>query len=156
MKGNKKVIEGLQNVLTAELTAINQYFIHAEMCDDWGLTKLAQLIKADSIQEMKHAEVSIERILFLQGTPDMTKYMKINVGKSVPEMFKNDLELEYEAVANLNKLIAVATEAGDNGTRDIFLTILKDEEEHVDFLETQLSLIEQLGLQNYLAMHTTV
>lgn len=154
MKGNEKVIEALQSVLTAELTAINQYFIHAEMCENWGMKKLAGLIKQDSIQEMKHAEVSIERMLFLESSPDMTKPMQINVGQALPEMFKSDLALEYEAVANLNKLIAVATTAADNGTRDLFLTILKDEEEHVDWLETQLSMIEQMGLQNYIALQT--
>lgn len=154
MKGDPAVLEALQSVLTSELTAINQYFIHAEMCEDWGFEKLAKAIKVDSIQEMKHAEKAIERMLFLEGAPDMTKPMMINVGHSVPEMFQNDLKLEYEAVAHLNKIIAVANEAGDNGTRDLFLTILKDEEEHVDWIETQLSQIQQIGLQNYLALQS--
>ena len=152
MKGNSKVIEALQDVLSAELTAINQYFIHAEMYENWGLVKLSAKTKQDSIQEMKHAEMSIERMLYLEGEPNMSKYMKINVGTNITDMFKNDLELEYNAVAHLNKIIAVATEAGDNGTRDLFLQILKDEEEHVDYLETQLTLIEQLGLQNFLSL----
>lgn len=154
MKGDPKVLEALQSVLTSELAAINQYFIHAEMCEDRGLAKLAKAMKMDSIQEMKHAEVSIERMLFLEGMPDMTKPMSISIGHTIPEMFKNDLALEYEAVAHLNKIIAVASEAGDNGTRDIFLTILKDEEEHVEWLETQLNLIEQMGLQNYLSLQS--
>ena len=151
MKGDPQVIEALQNVLTAELKAINQYFLHAEMCENWGLAKLAKHMKMDSIEEMKHAEKCMERILYLDGAPNMTKDMAINIGATVPEMFKHDLQLEYEAVAHLNNIIAVAAKAGDNGTRDMFLVILKDEEEHVEFIETQISLLEQIGLQNYLA-----
>jgi len=154
MKGNGKVIEALQDVLTSELTAINQYFIHAEMCADWGFAKLAAAMKQDSIEEMKHAELSIERILYLQGAPNMSKYMTINIGSSVEDMFKNDLKLEYDAVAHLNKTITVAMEADDNGTRDLFMQILKDEEMHVDWIETQLNLIERLGSQNYLAQQS--
>jgi bacterioferritin len=151
MNGDPQVIDAIQNVLTAELKAINQYFLHAEMCENWGLAKLAMHMKKDSIEEMKHAEKCMERMLFLDGSPNMTKDMVIAIGGSVPDMFKNDLQLEYEAVAHLNKIIDVAAKAGDNGTRDLFLAILKDEEEHVEFIETQLSLLEQVGLQNYLA-----
>ncbi|MBI5645549.1 MAG: bacterioferritin [Ignavibacteriae bacterium] len=151
MKGNEKVIDAIQNVLTAELIAINQYFLHAEMYESWGLEKLSKQTKIDSIEEMKHAEKCMERMLYFEGMPNMTKDMRINVGGTVPEMLAHDLQLEYDAVAHLNKVISVAAEAGDNGTRDMFLLILKDEEDHVDFLETQLSLIEQIGLQNYLA-----
>jgi len=150
MKGHDAVIEALQNVLTAELTAINEYFVHAEMCEDWGYERLGKKIKMDSIEEMKHAEKVIERMLFLDAKPNMTKPLNVKIGDTLPEMFKNDLALEYEAVAHLNKIIQVAAEHGDNGTRELFEQILKDEEGHVDWLESQLTMIEQMGLANYL------
>jgi bacterioferritin len=150
MKGNKKVLTSLQEVLTAEVTAINQYFVHAEMYANMGLTQLAATVKADSIQEMRHAEMAIERMLFLEGMPNMSTSININVGKTVQEMMKNDLALEIEAVAKYNAIMKIAVEANDNGTRDMMLMLLKEEEQHVDWLETQLSLIDQVGLQNYL------
>lgn len=154
MKGNQKIIDALQEVLTAELTAIHQYFIHAEMCENWGFGKLAATIKMDSITEMRHAEAAIERMLFLDGTPNLSNPMKINVGQSIPEMFQNDLALEQRAVVHYNTVMNLAAELGDNGTRDLVLAFLKDEEGHVDFLEMQLSMIEQLGLQNYLLLQS--
>src|SRR5215470_8967622 len=117
MRGDAKVIEVLQSVLKAELTSINQYFLHAEMCENWGYYRLSKKIKVESIDEMKHAEACIERILYLDGTPNMSELFKIQVGKDVPAQLKNDLDLEYDAVKRLNEGIAVATEAGDNGTR---------------------------------------
>lgn len=150
MKGNDAVIEALQNVLTAELSAINEYIVHSEMFEDWGYSRLAAQVKKDAIEEMKHAESAIERILFLEGKPNVAKPLNVNIGDTIPEMFRNDLQLEYNAVAHLNKCIKVAVEAGDNGSRELFEKILKDEEEHVDWLETQLNMIEQMGLGNYL------
>ena len=154
MKGNQQVIDALQDVLSAELTAIHQYFIHAEMCENWGFPKLAATIKQDSITEMRHAESAIERMLFLDGSPNLSKPMQINVGQSIPEMFRNDLALEQHAVQHYNSVIKLATELGDNGTRDLVFLMLKDEEGHVDFLETQLSMIDQMGLQNYLLLQS--
>jgi bacterioferritin len=151
MKGDKKIIDILNDVLTAELTAINQYFVHAEMCENWGYERLQLVIRKHSIGEMKHAEDVIERILFLEGIPNMQRLGKINIGENVPEMLKLDLGLELEAVASLNKQIVTANELGDNNTRQLLEAILKEEEEHVDWIEAQLALIEQVGLQNYLA-----
>jgi len=156
VKGDAKVIDVLNQVLKAELTSINQYFLHAEMCENWGYYKLANRIKRESIDEMKHAEQCMERILYLEGTPNMTDYFKINIGKDIPAQLKNDLELEYDAVKRLNDGIRVATDAGDNGTRDLLLSILKNEEEHVDFLEAQLQVIQDIGLPNYLSQQTTL
>jgi bacterioferritin len=151
MRGDAKVIEVLQQVLKAELTSINQYFLHAEMCENWGYYKLSGRIKKESIDEMLHAEKCMERILYLEGTPNMSDYFKINIGKDVPTQLKNDLELEYDAVRRLNDGIKVATDVGDNGTRDLLVQILKDEEEHVDWIEAQLQNIQDVGIQNYLA-----
>jgi len=151
MKGNEEVIQVLQDVLCAELTAVNQYFIHARMCENWGYKKLAAHIRKEAIEEMQHAEQVIDRILYFEGAPNMQKYMKINVGKTVPEQFKNDLEVEYQAVPRLNKGIEVSRAQGDNGTRSLLEAILKDEEEHVDFLEAQLGMIKEMGAENYLA-----
>ncbi|MAT39174.1 MAG: bacterioferritin [Ectothiorhodospiraceae bacterium] len=150
MKGSEAVIEALQNALTAELTAINQYFVHAEMFEDWGYTRIGNKIKMDSIDEMKHAEVLIERMLYFEAKPNVTKPLSVKIGDKPEEMLKNDLALEYEAVAHLNKCIKLATEEGDNGSRDLFLKLLNDEEGHVDWLEAQLDQIEQMGIQNYL------
>ena len=150
MKGDAKVIEILNEVLTAELTAVNQYFIHAKMCADWGYQELAAYGKAESIDEMKHAEQMIDRILFLEGVPNMQRYFKLKVGKTVKEQFENDVALEYEAVKRLNKGVQICTEVGDNTSRQILEKILAEEEHHIDWLETQLSLIEQIGLERYL------
>ncbi len=151
MKGNDEVIQVLQEVLSAELTAVNQYFIHARMNENWGYKKLAAYIRKESIEEMQHAQLVIDRILYFDGAPNMSKYMKINVGKDVPEQFRNDLAVEYQAVPRLNKGIEVARAIGDNGTRALLEAILKEEEEHVDWLEAQLGLIKEIGVENYLA-----
>jgi len=151
MKGNDEIIQVLQEVLSAELTAVNQYFIHARMNENWGYKKLAAYVRKESIEEMQHAQHVIDRILYFDGAPNMSKYMKINVGKTVPEQFRNDLAVEYQAVPRLNKGIEVARALGDNGTRALLETILKDEEEHVDWLEAQLSIIKEIGVENYLA-----
>ena len=151
MKGNDEVIQVLQEVLSAELTAVNQYFIHARMNENWGYKKLAEHIRKESIEEMMHAQKVIDRILYFDGAPNMSKYMKINVGKDVPEQFRNDLAVEYQAVPRLNPRIEVARAIGDNGTRSLLEAILKEEEEHVDWLEAQLGLIKEIGVENYLA-----
>lgn len=151
MKSNDEVIQVLQDVLSAELTAVNQYFIHARMNENWGYKKLAAYIRKESIEEMRHAQDVIDRILYFEGAPNMQKYMKINVGRTVPEQFQHDLEVEYQAVPRLNKGIEVARTLGDNGTRSLLETILKDEEAHVDWLEAQLGMIKEIGVENYLA-----
>ena len=151
MKGDKRIIEILNDVLTAELTAINQYFVHGEMCENWGFHRLHHAIRQHSIGEMKHAEEVIERILFLDGIPNMQRLGKINIGENVPEQLRLDLDLEMEALPRLNKGIETCREIGDNTTRHLLETILTDEEEHIDWLEAQLALIEQVGVPNYLA-----
>lgn len=151
MKGNKEVIEILAEVLSAELTAVNQYFIHSRMNKNWGYNKLADYIHKESIDEMKHASVIIDRILFLEGTPDLQRYMKINVGQTVEEMFRFDLEVEYKAIERLNRGIEIATRNKDNTSRELMEDILVSEEEHADWLEAQLNVIKDIGLPNYLA-----
>jgi bacterioferritin len=151
MKGNPKVLEQLNRTLREELTAINQYFLHAEMCENWGYEKLSRYIKKQSIDEMKHAESIMERILFLDGTPSMEP-LTLTVGASVKDMIKSDLALEVGAVAMYNEAIKIATENMDNGSRDLFVKLLKDEEEHVDWLEAQEHLIKELGYERYLTM----
>jgi bacterioferritin len=151
MKGNPEVIEILGEILSAELTAINQYFVHAKMCENWGYKKLAEYMKKESIGEMKHADSVIERILFLDGTPDLQRYMKLKVGNNVEGMLKNDLDVEYSAVERLNRGIEIATTKKDNGTRELLEKILVSEEEHIDWLEAQLHAISEIGIQNYLA-----
>jgi len=153
MKGNPKVIEQLNRALREELTAINQYFVHAEMCENWGYSKLAKYIKKQSIDEMKHAETIMERILFLDGTPSMEP-LALSIGKNVQAMIQNDLHLEVEAVAMYNEAVLIATGEKDNGSRDLFVALLKDEEEHVDWLEAQTHQIEELGYERYLTMQT--
>jgi bacterioferritin len=150
MKGDAKVIEILNEVLTAELTAVNQYFIHAKMCADWGYQELAAYTKAESIDEMRHAEQMIDRILFLEGVPNMQRYFKIKVGGTVKEQFENDLALELEAVKRLNKGVQLCVDASDNTSRQILEKILAEEEHHVDWLETQIGLIDRLGEAVYL------
>lgn len=151
MKGDAKIIEILNDVLTAELTAINQYFVHGEMCENWGFERLHKIIRKHSIGEMKHAEELIERVLFLEGIPNVQRLGKINIGENVPEVLKSDYALELEALPRLNKGIETCRELGDNNSRHLLEAILHDEEEHVDWLEAQIALIDQVGVQNYLA-----
>jgi bacterioferritin len=150
MKGKPEVLEMLSMALSEELAAIDQYIVHAEMQENWGYEKLSKLIKMQSIGEMKHAEALIERILFLEGIPQMDKRDKIYIGKDVKQQLQNDLKLEQGAVASYNKAVEVCRKAGDNASADFMKDLLKDEEGHVDFLETQLGLIDQLGYENYL------
>ena len=151
MKGDANVIELLNQVLTAELTAINQYFIHAKMCANWGFMRLAQSNRAESIDEMKHAEQLMERILYLDGIPNVQRMFKVNVGETVKEQFEVDLDLEKEAITRLNDGVAACREAGDNASRELLEGILVSEEEHADWLETQLELMKTVGDQAYLA-----
>jgi bacterioferritin len=151
MKGKPEVIEALAKMLKEELGAISQYFIHAEMCENWGYGKLSQHTKKESINEMKHAEKLIERILFLEGAPNLNDMPKLIVGKDVKSQFENDLTLEKNAVTEYNAAIASCRKAGDHASAEMLQVILADEEDHVDFLEEQLSLIENVGIQNYLA-----
>jgi len=151
MKGNPKVITELNKALREELTAISQYFLHAEMCENWGYHKLSEFIKKQSVGEMKHAEVLMERILFLDGSPSMVP-LELKVGGTVKGIIESDLALELGAVKQYNDSIAIATEEGDNGSRDLLLQLLKDEEGHVDFLEAQIHLIKEVGYERYLSM----
>lgn len=153
MKGNPKVIKELNDALREELTAINQYFLHAEMCENWGYKKLSGYIKKQSIDEMKHAEVLIERVLFLDGTPSMEP-LKLTVGTTVRNMIENDLSLELSAVKQYNAAVQIATQEKDNGSRDLLVKLLKDEEEHVDWLEAQLHQIKEVGYERYLSMQS--
>lgn len=150
MKGSQSIIDALNSVLTKELTAINQYFLHARMLQNWGLEKLGKLEYEASIDEMKHADMVIKRILFLEGLPNLQKLDKLRVGQNVSEVIDADLEVEYSAVPHLKKCIQLAESEHDYATRDLFLTILKSEEHHVDWLETQRDLINSVGLQNYM------
>ena len=151
MKGDPKVIDFLNQVLKAELTAINQYFLHAEMCENWGYERLATLIRKESIEEMQHAEKLIERILYLDGSPNMSDYFKINIGQTVEQQYKNDVQLEYDAVKRLNDGIQLCIAQNDGGSRELAEKILTDEEHHIDWLEEQLHAIDEMGYQNYLA-----
>jgi bacterioferritin len=150
MKGNKKLIEQLNARLAEELTAINQYMVHSEMCDNWGYGKLHKQIEKRSIDEMKHAEKLITRILYLEGIPIVSELNKVHIGAEVPKMHENDRSAEEMAIKNYNESIRLAAEVGDNGTRDLLTAILKEEEEHIDTLEAQLDQIKQIGVQNYL------
>jgi bacterioferritin len=151
MKGNANVIKRLNELLAEELTAINQYMVHSEMCDNWGYQKLHKAIEKQAIEEMRHAEWLIGRILFLEGSPTVSKLNKMAIGKSVKEMVLNDYEAEVDAVRQYNAAIKLAVEAADNGTRDLLTKILKEEEAHVDWEEVQRDQIQQMGLQTYLA-----
>jgi bacterioferritin len=151
MKGNPKVIEALNEALKEELTAINQYFLHAEMCENWHYTRLGDYIKKQSIDEMKHAEALIERILFLDATPNMTETMKLTIGQSVREQLQSDLNLEIAAVGLYNRAVETARQAGDNASRELFERLLKDEESHVDWLEAQVHQINEIGYERYLS-----
>jgi bacterioferritin len=153
MQGNAGVIDALNAVLTAELTAINQYFIHHKMCKNWGYPSLSKHKREESIEEMKHADIVIERILFLDGVPNMQRLNPVSVGEDPIEQHKLDLALELEAYKRLNDAIALCRNAGDNGTRELLERILKEEEESIDWHETQLSLVDTIGRENYLTEH---
>jgi len=151
VKGHDQVIQLLNDVLTAELTAINQYWIHARMCENWGYERLWKKIREESLGEMKHADQLVERILYLEGVPNLQKLAKVNVGQTVREQLRLDLEVEKAAVKALNSGIETARSLGDNGTRELLESVLEGEEEHANWLEAQLTLIEQVGEGNYLA-----
>lgn len=150
MKGNQKILETLNMLLADELTAINQYMVQSEMCADWGYEKLHEAIEKRAIDEMKHAEKLIGRILFLEGKPIVSNLNKINIGATVDVQHKNDQAAEKMAIKAYNNGIKLAVDVGDNGTRDMLEEILEDEEEHIDWIESQLDQIEQMGLQIYL------
>lgn len=150
MKGSPVIIEALNSVLTKELTAINQYFLHARMLQNWGLDKLGRLEYKASIDEMKHADELVKRILFLEGLPNLQKIDRIKIGQTVQEVMECDLEVENTAVPHLKVCIEKAEQEKDYVSRDLFMHILASEEEHVDWLETQLGLLKQIGLQNYI------
>lgn len=149
MKGNAEVLDLLNEALSEELTAINQYFLHAEMCENWGYKKQSAASKKQAIDEMKHAEELIERILFLEGKPNLSKYQKLNIGQTVPAMIANDHKLELDAVTLYNRIIDVAIQKSDQGTAEMLKKILKDEEAHVDALEEMQDKIRDMGEQIY-------
>ena len=151
MKGADQIVTALNDVLTAELTAVNQYFIHARMCENWGYQRLWKTVRAESIEEMKHADALIERILYLEGVPNLQRLGKVNVGQTVPEQFRLDLEVEKSAVKALNTAIELCRSLGDNGSRELLERMLLSEEGHANWLEAQLTLIAQVGEANYLA-----
>jgi bacterioferritin len=151
MQGDAAIIEALNEVLTAELTAINQYFVHHKMCENWGYQKLSSKKREESIEEMKHADEVIERVLFLEGVPNMQRLSPVRVGEEPIEQHELDLEVEVAAVARLNKAIALCRDKGDNGTRDLLEGILKNEEDSVDWLEAQLHIVREIGREQYLA-----
>jgi bacterioferritin len=150
MKGNKKIIDTLNDLLADELTAINQYMVHAGMCDNWNYEKLHKKIEKRAIDEMKHAEKIIERILFLEGSPTVSKLNKINIGADIEKQHKNDWSAEETAIKSYNDAIRLATDVGDNGTRELLESILTEEEEHIDWIEAQVDQISQMGIQRYL------
>jgi len=151
MKGNPKVVAALNEALKEELMAINQYFLHAEMCEAWHFTRLSKFIKKQSIDEMKHAEKLIERILFLDASPTLTDPMQLTIGKNVKEQLESDLKLEIGAVAMYNDFVKLCREEGDNASRELFEKLLQDEEEHVDWLEAQVYQIQEIGYERYLS-----
>jgi bacterioferritin len=154
MKGNEKIIQHLNARLAEELTAINQYIVHAEMCENWKYEKLHKMIQKRAIDEMKHVERLISRILFLEGRPIVSKLNKMQIGAEVPNMHANDREAEDSAIKGYNESIRLAVEEGDNGSRELFESILKDEENHIDLIEAQIDQIKQMGVQNYLVEQT--
>jgi bacterioferritin len=151
MKGAKEIIDLLNEVLAGELVAINQYFLHAKMCKNWGFLAIADKVRAESIDEMKHAEALTDRILYLDGLPNLQRLDKLHIGQTVPEQFRCDLDFEYAAVKRLNDGIDLCRQKGDNGSEALLTRILLSEEEHIDWLEAQLNLIEVLGEKAYLA-----
>jgi len=151
MRGDPEIIDVLNEILTGELTAINQYFVHAKMCHNWGYSKLADHIRDESIDEMKHAETLVERVLYFDGIPNLQRLGPLRVGETVEEQFESDLQLEYAALERLNRAIELCVAKSDNGTREMLADILTSEEEHIDWLETQQETIRQIGLENYLA-----
>jgi bacterioferritin len=151
MEGNPKVIAALNEALKEELTAINQYFLHAEMCENWHYDRLGDHIRKESIDEMKHAEKLIERILFLDATPNMTETMQLSIGRNVKEQLEADLKLEINAVQMYNRFVQIARDAADNASRELFELLLKDEEGHVDWIEAQLHQIKEIGYERYLS-----
>ena len=151
MKGNEQLIAALNGLLADELTAINQYMVHSEMAENWGYGKLKKMVSARAITEMKHAEKLIERILFLDGMPVVSKLNKINIGSDIPKQFTNDLAAEMSAVANYNAAIKLAVEVGDNATKEILDGILLDEDSHVDVIEEKLDQVAQMGIQLFLS-----
>jgi bacterioferritin len=151
MKGNEKIIDKLNFLLADELTAISQYMVQAEMCDNWGYKELAEAIEKRAIDEMKHAERHIGRIIFLEGMPVVSELNRIHIGEDVEAHHKNDWESENGAIQGYNDAIRLAVEVGDNGTREMLESILKDEEEHIDWIEAQLDQIKQMGIQVYLS-----
>jgi len=151
MTGSPKVIDMLNEALKEELTAINQYFLHAEMCENWHYDKLGSYIKKQSIDEMKHAEALIERILFLDGTPNLTELLRLTIGKNVRAQLEGDLKLEVAAVAMYNRAVELARAESDNASRELFERLLRDEEEHVDWLEAQVYQINEIGYERYLS-----
>jgi len=151
MKGNPDVVEALNEVLTAELTAINQYFIHAKMCANWGYQRLATKKRAESLEEMQHADKVMERILYLEGTPNVQRLFPVGVGEDPIEQHKLDLALEVDAVERLNKAIALCRDKADSGSRELLEGILLNEEEGPDWLEAQLHLVKEVGKEAYLA-----
>jgi bacterioferritin len=153
MQGDPEIIELLNDVLTAELTAVNQYYGHAKMQDNWGYKRLAEKTKHESIDEMRHADEVIERILYLEGLPNLQRLGSVRLGETVPEQLRLDLELEKAALQRFNEGIALAVAKADNGTRDMLETMLTSEEDHTDWLETQVGLVDSLGEQLYLSQH---
>jgi bacterioferritin len=156
MKGNEKIIAMLNDLLSDELTAISQYMVHAEMCENWGYQKLHEAVEKRAIVEMKHAEKLIARILFLDGRPMVSSLKKINIGQEVNAQLQNDHEAEAGAISAYNNGIRLCMEIGDNGTRELIKDNLKDEEDHIDWIEAQFDQIGQMGIQNYLAVQTVV
>lgn len=154
MRGKDKVIACLNQALRSELTSINQYFLHAEMCANWGYHRIGEIIKKQSIDEMKHAEELIERILFLDGNPNLGMGLNIKAGASVKEQLESDLALEHEAFAQYNASVKTCVEEGDNTSRELFAKLLQDEEKHIDFLEAELNVIKEAGIENYLISQT--
>ena len=151
MKGNAQVIQALNDVLAAELVGINQYFLHSKMCSNWGYARIAHKVYEESISEMKHASELTERILFLEGVPNLQKLGKVRIGETVPEQFKVDRALEVDAIKRLNDAIALCVAKGDNASRHLLEDMLTSEESHLDWIETQIGLLEQLGEPQYLA-----
>lgn len=151
MQGQSEILELLNEILTGELTAINQYYVHARICENWGYERLWQKIRAEAIEEMKHADLLIERILFLGGVPNLQRLAKVNIGETVPEQLELDLEVERGTVVRLNDAVAVCRQKGDNGSRIMLEGILTDSEGHIHWIEAQLDQIRQVGAENYLA-----